>query len=104
MRRGSVGPGGRKPGKTGVDRTPPSRGHALAETPMASTVAGERRRKSKRDRRLRARLDRGRAARTQRPRLSGEAPTTGAAQRALALEPGGFLYAYAEVTRLGVVT
>ena len=51
---------------------------------MGSTSAEERRKESKR----------GGAARTERPRPPGEASTTGAAQRALALEPGSFRYAY----------
>ena len=51
---------------------------------MGSTSAEERRMESKR----------GGAARTERLRPPGEASTTGAAQRALVLEPGSFRYAY----------
>ena len=93
MRRGRAGPVGVGPRETGVDRTPPRRGHAPVETPAGSTVAVERWTGSKRGRRLPARPDSG-PARTERPRPLGEAWTTGAAQRALALEPGCFRYAY----------
>ena len=51
---------------------------------MGTTSAEERRKESKR----------GGAARTERLRPSGEASKTGAAQRALVLEPGSFRYAY----------
>ena len=95
VRRGRAGPGGRGPRETGVvERTPPHCGHAPAETPAGATIAAERRTKTKRAGRLRARLDGGGAARTQRTRLPAKAPTTGAAHRALALELGRFLYAY----------
>ena len=57
-------------------------------------MAAELLTETKRHGRLRARLDSGCAAPTQRPRLPGEAPRTGAAQRSPVLEPGGFLYAY----------
>ena len=91
--RGRTGPVGVGPRETGVDRTPPRRGHAPVETPAGSTVAVERWTGPKRGGRLPARPDSG-PARTERPRPPGEAWTTGAAQRALALEPGCFRYAY----------
>ena len=84
VRRGSAGPGGRGPRETRVDRMPPPPGHAPAGAPVGSTPAAERRTGTKR----------GGAARSERPRPPGEASTTGAAQRALALEPGSFRYAY----------
>ena len=92
MRRGRAGPVGVGPSETGVDRTPPRRGDAPVETPAGSTVAAERWTRPKRGRRLPARPDSG-PARTERLRPL-EAWTTGAAQRALALEPGCFRYAY----------
>ena len=84
VRRESAGPGGLGPRETRVDRTPPPPGHALAGVPVRSTPPAERRTETKW----------GGAARTERPRPPGEASTTGAAQRALALEPGCFRYAY----------
>ena len=93
MRGGRAGPVGVGPRETGVDRTPPRRGHAPVETPTGSTVAVERWTGPKRDGRLPARPDSG-PARTERPRPLREACTTGAAQRALAVEPGCFRYAY----------
>ena len=93
MRRGRAGPVGVGPRETGVDRRPPRRGHASVETPAGSTVALERWTGPKRGGRVRARPDGG-PARTERPRPLGEAWTTGAPQRALALEPGCFRYAY----------
>ena len=93
MRRGRAGPVGVGPRETGVDRTPPRRGHAPVETPAGSTVALERWTGPKRGGRVRARPDSG-PPRTERPRPLGEAWTTGAPQRALALEPGCFRYAY----------
>ena len=67
--------------------------HAPVETPAGSTVTLERWTGPKRGGRPPARPDTG-PARTERPRPLGEAWTTGAAQRALALEPGCFRYAY----------
>ena len=84
VRRGRAGRAGRGQLETGVDRTPPPPGPAPAGAPVGSTPAAERRKKSKR----------GGAARPERPRPHGEASTTGAAQRALALEPDSFRYAY----------
>ena len=84
VRRGRAGRAGRGQRETGVDRTPPPPGPAPAGAPVGSTPAAERRKKSKR----------GGAARPERPRPHGEASTTGAAQRALALEPDSFRYAY----------
>ena len=79
--------------RQGVDRTPPRRGHAPVETPAGSTVALERLTGPKPGGRPPVRPDTG-PARTERPRPLGEAWTTGAAQRAMALEPGCFRYAY----------
>ena len=94
VRRGRPDPVGVGPRQTGVDRTPPRRGHAPVETPADSTVAVERWTGPKRGGRLPARPDSG-PARTERPRpRPQEAWTTGASQRALALEPGCFRYAY----------
>ena len=95
MRRGRAGPVGVGPRQTGVDRTPPRHGHAPVETPADSTVAVQRWTGPKRGGRLPARPDSG-PARTERPRARppGEAWMTGASQRALALEPGCFRYAY----------
>ena len=93
MRRGGAGPVGVGPRETGVDRTPPRRGHAPDKTPAGSAVAVERWTGPKRGGRLPARPDSGPAG-TERPRPPGEAWTTGAAQRVLALEPGCFRYAY----------
>ena len=84
VRRGSAGPGGRGPRETRVDRTLPAPGHAPAGAPVGSRPAAERQTGTKR----------GGAARTERPCPPGEASTTGAAQRALALEPRSFRYAY----------
>ena len=84
MRRGSAGPGGPAPRATRVDRPLPAPGHPPAGAPVGSTPTAERRKESKRRS----------AVRTERPSPPGEASTTGAAQRALVLEPGSFRYAY----------
>ena len=84
MRRRRAGPGGLGARETGVDRTPPPPGHAPAGAPVGSTPAAERPTETKRCG----------TAQTERPRPPGEASTTGAVQRALALKPGSFRYAY----------
>ena len=84
VRRGRAGPGGCGQPETGVDRTSPAPGHAPAGTPVGPTPAAARRTETKQCG----------AARTERPRPTGKASTTGAAQRALALEPGSFRYDY----------
>ena len=61
---------------------------------LPGTLPPERRWALRRQRNGRTETKRCGAARTERPRPPGEASTTGAAQRALALEPGSFRYAY----------